>query len=112
MENTVTISLDDYNELYDFKRRMELGSSFEIGYAGGIRYSIISTDEAVIKVCLVNEEQKKGLKELKQENISIKQENFDVLNKELLSLSEMGYFSFLKWKKKIKDRVHFGMNEK
>ena len=113
MENTVTISLNEYNELRDFKNKISEGYTISINKLWPYN-KYLSTDEALLQITKeyekeienIERERDKEIKKLKEEinedkNIRIaliaeKDEIIKSLNEKLNKKS----FSFKFWKRK------------
>ena len=85
--NTVILSVEEYNKLRDFKINIEKGNTYSVlRNMYSVYDNFITTDEAVKEVLKIN-------KELA--------ENVDTINgKNILDVSKMSIWEFIKWKNK------------
>ena len=92
--NTVLLSLEDYNELRDFKTEIEKGNTFcgwHYGWGSDVRY--ISTDEAVREMAECNKELQDKIHEL-NDTIAGKPKEI-----KLKDVYKMSIWQFMKWKR-------------
>ncbi|MCK9446981.1 hypothetical protein M0Q50_09045 [bacterium] len=85
--NTVVLDLQYYNELRDFKENM-IKENILYTY-GGYHESYITTDVAIKKISVINEELKEEIRKLK---------NPETVEKTISEIRNMNIFQFLKWK--------------
>lgn len=85
-KDTVLLSVEQYNELRDFKKKIEEGFTFTISTIGYYNMQFITIDETIGRIVEVN----KGL-----------QSQIEHLRKELPihEIKKMSVWQFLKWKK-------------
>ena len=104
--NTVVLSLQDYNQLREFKEKMEEGNTYKLPqpyvYGGGHYYigqtypatTYITTDEAVTDLLVKN-------KQLSEINEGLERENRELYNNkvDVKALKTMTIREFLRWRK-------------
>ena len=85
-KDTVLLNLEDYNELRDFKKKLEDGYTYTFAEGmWGFSIKFISTDDAIKEMAKKLEEKQKLIDDLKN--------SFD-------ELKEMNWFEFRNWKQK------------
>ncbi len=91
-KDTVLLDVEKYNELRDFKQKIEEGKTLNI-ISSSWHYSrtFISTDEAVLRIAEINKELTTEIERLK----NIKQPKEITLN----DIRKMSYWEFRKWRK-------------
>ena len=105
--NTVVLSLNDYNQLREFKEKMEEGNTYKLlqpyvsrsvywgsEYHSPVNY--ITTDEAVIELLERNKELLKINTELKEEMVEMNRNSIETINK----VKKMSIWEFIRWRKK------------
>jgi hypothetical protein len=117
--NSVTLNLNDYNELRDFRTKMEKKHTLKIYSNGGwSSTNYISTEDAVKEIAAANVELKKNYdenskrfneiyeenKKLESENLGLKAMLPDSMKPKaevtLNDLKRMSIWEFMKWRKK------------
>lgn len=89
-KNIVSINLEDYNELRDFKKDIEDGFTYVVEtYFGSYLYKIISTDEALKKMGW-------QIEKLRKENAVLKTKCKNQSDIEIIK--KMNWWRFRKWK--------------
>lgn len=89
-KNTVTIDLEIYNQLRDFKKTIEENNTIRINSLNSFfqsSYNFITKDELSKEILYKN-------KELNEENIKLKENNRLEINK----LKKMSVWEFIKWR--------------
>ncbi len=116
IERTVTISLDEYNELRDFKEQITNGNCAEVYRDYGwnsVRY--YSNDDAVREICEKNEVLKNlynvKLQEVREAHmmdksrLALLEAQAKVTASLINDLREMSWFRFRKWKNSLNQFV-------
>mgnify|MGYP006291330887 CR=1 FL=1 len=102
-KNTVILNVEDYNELRDFKKKIEEGYTYKIvrHYWNDIEY--LSTEDAVKEIHDEYLSVYKQNEELKKENQELKK---DILNdNDINNILNMNWWGFKKLKKKLKKEL-------
>ena len=89
-KNTVMLDVEKYNELRDFKQKIEEGYTFMV-YPGFSYPYVVTTDRALEEILSINKQLQNQIEDLKIGNF-----------KKELSVSEikrMSIWQFLKWRK-------------
>jgi hypothetical protein len=102
--NTVVLNLNDYNQLREFKEKMEEGHTYKLTQPStsiftymGTCYSpttYVTTDLAVIELL----ERNKDLSEI-NERLSAECYMLKSQNRQLTKIKEMSIWEFIKWRK-------------
>ena len=90
-KGTVTIDVNHYNELRDFKKTIEDGKCFVRGLGGG--YDVYFTDEIIKSVTSAN-------KQLREQNEQLKGQIIHGVNMDYLA--HMSCREFRRWKRKAR----------
>ena len=94
-KNTVLLSVEDYNGLRDFRKKIEEGNAYRFYSArfGGGLYEYMSTDAAFIEIKKIHEELHDEIDELR-----------DPKNKppSIDDFRSMGYLELLRWKRGLR----------
>lgn len=102
-KDTVILSVEDYNELRDFKKKIEEGYTYRISYPYSYDDKYLSTEDAVKEIydeylgaCEQNEKLKKEIQKLKK----------DILNNNIVNnILNMNWWDFKKYKKKLRKKL-------
>lgn len=84
--NTVLLSVDIYNELRDFKQKIEEEYSYSVTSGGWYQKIFVTTDQAVQEIAELN-------KKLQKENQDLK------IRADIDEIKKMSYLEWRKWKK-------------
>jgi len=91
-KDTLCISIEDYNELRDFKNKIEAGFTYRFhGWGWGVSATYISTADAIADMA-------HKLEEIREENENLRHP--DKKQPGMEQIKAMNIFEFLKWKRK------------
>ena len=100
--NTVILDLHKYNELYDFKNKIEEDYSFVVQnhspYGCNVSSTFMTTDEAIENIVESNSTLVKEIERLSKELNEVKKPHTEEINK----IKKMSVWEFLKWRKSWK----------
>lgn len=100
VKDTVLLDIKDYNELRDFKQKIEEGKTFfKTTNIFGYSMEFMSTDDAFSQICEINEKLSSEIENLKNKNKNLSSENIN--QKQIDDLKKMTYWEFRKWKKNV-----------
>lgn len=101
--NQVILDLEKYNELRDFKKMMEDENTINVHCGLYVSKTYITTDQALKDIAKINDDLRKTNEKLHSDNITLGFEKVKYLN-EKVSLYNMSYWEFRKWRKSIKNK--------
>lgn len=96
--NTVLLSLNDYNNLRDFRNKMELGYTYRYSFESKsgqytVSETYITTEEAIEYIVKNNELQEERYKN----EIESLKENLELLLDQINTTKKMNWFQFIKY---------------